>query len=63
MNLPAVIVGVGVFIVGAVTGEVDVYDIVVVNLPTVTVGICLLVTVEVTREVIGVYGNVVLPTG
>ena len=56
MNLPAVIVGVGVLIVSAVTGEVvniDVYDIVVVNLSTVTVGIGdVLVVSEVIKEVI-----------
>ena len=56
MSLPAVIVGVGVLIVSAVTGEVvniDVYDIVVVNLSTVTVGIGdVLVVSEVIKEVI-----------
>ena len=64
MNLPAIIVGIGVVIAVEVTRElVGICDIVVVNLLAVTVGIGVLVAVEVTREVIGVYDSVVIPTG
>ena len=35
----------------------------IMNLPSVIVGIGVLVTVEVTRELIGVYDSVVIPSG
>ena len=64
MNLPAVIVGIGVLVTVEVTRElVGIWDIIVVNTLSVTVGISVLVAVEVTREVIGVYDSVVIPTG
>ena len=64
MNLPAIIVGIGVVIAVEVTRElVGICDIVVVNLLAVTVGIGVLVAIEVTREVIGVYDSVVIPSG
>ena len=64
MNLPSVIVGIGVIVTVEVTRElVGICDIVVVKLLAVTVGIGVLVAIEVTREVIGVYDSVVIPSG
>ena len=65
MNLPSVIVGIGVVIAGGeVTRElVGICDIFVVNLLAVTVVIGVLVVIEVTKEVIGVYDSVVIPSG
>ena len=63
VNLPAVIVGIGVVIAVEVTGDVvGICDIVVFNMLSIIVGIGVLVAVEVTREVVDVYDTVVLPT-
>ena len=62
VNLPAVKGGVGVLIVSAVTGEV--VGVVVVNMPTATVGIGFVFVVsEIITEVVGVYDTIVIPTG